>query len=99
MVEAHRAERLMGEIEEAIRVLDRPLRSALRRRIQSTRATVRVSFSSSDGRTLAEAYREGEVLERLDNGGTIVLTARIPEALLGRWNARDGIEVVRQDAA
>jgi len=75
------------------------LRAELRRRIQSTRPTVRVSFPSSDGRTLAEAYREGEVLERLDNGGTIVLTARIPEALLGRWSAQDGIEVVRQDAA
>jgi len=75
------------------------LRTELRRRIQATRPTVRVSFSSSDGRTLAEAYREGEVLERLDDGGTIVLTARVPEALLGRWTAQDGIEVVRQDAA
>ncbi len=75
------------------------LRTELRRRIQSTRPTVRVSFSSSDGRTLAEAYREGEVLERRDNGGTIELTARVPEALLGRWSAQDGIKVVRQDAA
>jgi len=75
------------------------LRTELLRRIQATRPTVRVSFSSSDGRTLAEAYREGEVLERLDDGGTIVLTARVPEALLGRWTAQDGIEVVRQDAA
>ena len=75
------------------------LRSELRRRVQSTRATVRVSFSSADGRTLAEAYREGEVLERTDDGGTIILTARIPVALLGRWTAQDGIDVVRQDAA
>jgi len=75
------------------------LRSELRRRVQSTRATVRVSFSSTDGRTLAEAYREGEVLERTDDGGTIILTARIPVALLGRWTAQDGIDVVRQDAA
>ena len=75
------------------------LRSELRRRVQSTRATVRVSFSSTDGRTLAEAYREGEVLERTDDGGTIILTARIPVALLGRWTAQYGIDVVRQDAA
>ncbi len=77
----------------------RPLREALRAALRDRLTTVRVSIPAADGRLLAEAYREGEVLGREMTNGRIVLTARIPEALLGRWQGQEGIEVSRQDAA
>ncbi len=77
----------------------RPLLEALRAAIRDRLATVRVSFPAADGRTLAEAYREGEVLRRELTNGRIVLTARVPEAVVGRWRGQAGIEVSRQDAA
>ncbi len=75
------------------------LRASLRSIIRSRLATVRISFPAADGRTLAEAYQEGEVLQREMAEGRIVLTARVPEATVGRWRAQDGIEVSRADAA
>ncbi len=75
------------------------LRAVLRDIFRSRLATVRVSFPAADGRTLAEAYQEGEVLQREMAEGRIVLTARVPEATVGRWRAQDGIEVSRADAA
>ncbi|MFQ5689954.1 MAG: GTPase HflX [Gemmatimonadota bacterium] len=76
-----------------------PLREALRDAIRRRLTTVRVSFPVAEGAILAEAYREGEVLERSLSDGRIVLTARVSEALLGRWRGRAGVEVSRQDAA
>lgn len=75
------------------------LREALRREARARRPTVRVELPAADGRTLAEAYREAEVLDRRDEGEVIVLTARAPEAVIGRWRALPGVRVVRQDAA
>jgi GTP-binding protein HflX len=76
-----------------------PLREALRQWIRARRPTVRVVVPVADGRTLAEAYREGEVLSREQNGTEIVLVARVPEAIVGRWEGQDGVRVQRQDAA
>ncbi|HKK28276.1 MAG TPA: GTPase HflX [Gemmatimonadota bacterium] len=75
------------------------LRDVIRARIRSRRPTVRLVLSAGDGRTLAEAYREGEVLSREQNGTEIVITARVPEALVGRWEGQEGLRVDRQDAA
>ena len=76
-----------------------PLREALRAAVRATLETVRVSFPAGDGRTLAEAYRTGEVLAREFVSGRVVLTARVPRAVAGRWRATSGVEVERADAA
>ncbi len=76
-----------------------PLRDEVRRRIRSRRPTVQLVVPVADGRTLAEAYREGEVLSREENGTEIVLVARVPESVVGRWEGQEGLRVVRQDAA
>jgi GTP-binding protein HflX len=75
------------------------LRSALRDGLRARLSTIQVSFPAEDGRTLAEAYREGEVLHREVVEGRTVLTARVPEAVVGRWKVQDGIEVSPEDAA
>ncbi|UCG76254.1 MAG: GTPase HflX [Gemmatimonadota bacterium] len=76
-----------------------PLRAALRARTRASRPTVRVILASEDGGTLAEVYREGEVLERRQNGSRIELTARVPVAVVGRWRRKRGVEVRGSDAA
>jgi GTP-binding protein HflX len=76
-----------------------PLRDAIRQKIRSRRPTVRLTLPVSDGRTLAEAYEAGEVLTREQNGTEIVITARVPEAVVGRWEGRTDLHVHRQDAA
>jgi hypothetical protein len=43
-------------------------------------------------------YREGEVLERRQNGGSIELTARVPAAMVGRWRRKPGVHVTSADA-
>jgi GTP-binding protein HflX len=75
------------------------LRSALRKRVRGLRPTVTVVVPASDGRTLAEAYRLAEILERSETDSTVVLTARAPESLIGRWARKPGVHVIRRDAA
>ena len=75
-----------------------PLRSALRERMRADRPLVRITLAAKDGRTLAEAYREGEVLERRENGDSIELTARVPAAVVGRWRQKEGVHVTDADA-
>ncbi len=75
------------------------LRAALRDRVRELRPTVRVVVPATDGRTLAEAYRLAEVLERQETDSTVVLMARAPESVIGRWARSPGIEVTRPDAA
>ncbi len=69
-----------------------PLRDTLLRMVRELRPDVRVVLSSSQGGILAEIYREGEVLEREDNGAEIVLRARLPASTLGRLRSR-GVKV------
>ena len=75
------------------------LRDLLRERVRATRPTVELTVPAADGRTLAEAYREGEVLDRRQEGTEIIVTARVPEAVLGRWESQESLRVKRRDAA
>ncbi|MBV9772489.1 MAG: GTPase HflX [Gemmatimonadetes bacterium] len=65
-----------------------PLRELLLQRVREMRPDVRITLSSSQGGVLAEIYREGEVLERQDNGSEINLRARLPASTLGRLRSR-----------
>ncbi|MDT8436535.1 MAG: GTPase HflX [Gemmatimonadota bacterium] len=76
-----------------------PLRAALRARARAERPTVEIAVPVTDGRTLAKAYREAEVLDRRQDGGEIVLTARVPPALIGRLRRLPGVRVTGRDAA
>jgi hypothetical protein len=46
----------------------------------------------TDGRLLAELYRETEVLVQRSEDGTMLLTARVEAPLLGRLR-REGVDV------
>jgi GTPase len=65
-----------------------PLRQALRRYVRARRAEVRVHLPASEGKALAQIYRECEVLDRQDEGEVIHLRARMPRALVGRLRQR-----------
>ncbi len=70
-----------------------PLRNELLQRLRRLRPTVRLEIPVTDGKTLAEAYREAEILERREEELTVELTARVPVANLGRWRNRPGVRV------
>jgi GTPase len=65
-----------------------PLRDALRERVRERLAEVRIDLPASQGAILAEIYREGEVLDREDDGATIHLRVRLPVPALGRLQQR-----------
>jgi GTPase len=65
-----------------------PLRDALRDRVRDRLSEVRIDLPASQGAMLAEIYREGEVLEREDDGATIHLRVRLPGPALGRLRQR-----------
>lgn len=71
-----------------------PLRATLVARVRGKLHDVRLHLPSRDGETLAALYREGEVLEREDNGALIDVRVRVPDALLGRLRQREGIQVL-----
>ncbi|MDX1395078.1 MAG: GTPase HflX [Gemmatimonadota bacterium] len=75
------------------------LREAIREAVRSTLETVRISIPAADGRTVAEAYREGEVLAEEVVSGRVVLVARVPVDVAGRWRATSGLLVEEGDAA
>lgn len=64
------------------------LRSFLHEEVRERRPTVRLEIATSDGQSLATVYREGEVLERMQNGTRIEVVARLPEATVGRLRQR-----------
>lgn len=70
-----------------------PLRHLLRERVQSTKPQVRISLPASNGAVLAEIYREGEVLDREDDGSAIRLRVRLPPAMLGRLRQQPEVEI------
>ena len=70
-----------------------PLFETLKARLRARLAHVVVHISSSDGETVAEVYREAEVLARTDEDSTVSLTARVPAPLLGRLATRSGVRV------
>ena len=58
---------------------------------------MRLEIAVTDGRTLAEAYRAGEILERIDRDMNVVLVARLPVATLGRWRGKPTVRVTLLD--
>ena len=69
------------------------LRDTLRARAQNRLARVVVRIPVADGRTIAALYREGKVIERVDDRMEVTLTVRVPSELLGRLAARAGITI------
>ncbi|HSU15239.1 GTPase HflX [Longimicrobium sp.] len=69
-----------------------PLRELLRDEARKRRPDVHLTLRSDQGALLAEIYREGEVLEREDEGAEIRIRARLPDSTLGRLRSR-GVEV------
>ena len=74
-----------------------PLRAALQTAMRARLETVRVRLPAGDGVRLAEAYREGEVLERVYEADRIVILARLPAVVAGRWR-ESGLAVEEADA-
>lgn len=72
----------------------RELRDVLLGEMRKQRPEVRLQIPYTDGEALATVYREGEVLERSEDGGASVeLVARLPLATLGRLRTRSGVVV------
>jgi GTPase len=71
----------------------RALLEAMLARARQRNPRVRVALSAADGELLAAVHREGEVLESERNGVRIHLTARLPEALVGRLRREPEVEL------
>ncbi|MCI0435689.1 MAG: GTPase HflX [Gemmatimonadetes bacterium] len=69
------------------------LLSLLRDELRARRPAFRVDLPVEDGEALAMVYREGEVLERQENGALISVVARLSVAALGRLQRRAGVDV------
>ena len=69
------------------------LRTLLHEELREQRPEVHVVLPSSDGEALATLYREGEVIKREDVDGNIDLLVRMPPALLGKLQRREGVNV------
>lgn len=69
------------------------LLDALRVRVRARFPRVRMELPVADGEMLAAVHREGEVLDSQTEGEIIRLTARLPEALLGRIRQQAGVVV------
>ncbi|MBI4514139.1 MAG: GTPase HflX [Gemmatimonadetes bacterium] len=72
------------------------LLAALKEEIRRQRPTVVLAVPVTDGGSIAEVYRQGEVLERSENGTHMLLTARLTAAAVGRLRARPGVSVLAQ---
>jgi GTP-binding protein HflX len=98
----HRASGLFGpHILSSVREvggLD-ALRDRLQEHARKFRPTVQIILEASDGKTLAEAYRETEVIDRRYEGTKVVLTARAPKAVIGRWKQHPGVRVTAEGAS
>jgi GTP-binding protein HflX len=69
------------------------LKETLLARIRVRLAHVVVRLSSSDGEGLAALYRQGEVLDRVDEGEVVDVTVRLPRAIADMLAARPGAQV------
>jgi GTP-binding protein HflX len=69
------------------------IRDTLRARVRSRLARIIISIPVADGEAIATVYREGEVMDRSDESLRVSLTARVPQGLLGRLHAREGIVI------
>jgi GTP-binding protein HflX len=70
-----------------------PLRARLLDEVRQGRPEVHLRIPAADGETIASIYRDGEVLRREEEGTTVDLVARLPQAVLGRLRRRDGVTV------
>jgi GTPase len=61
-----------------------PLRRSLEAATRGRRPVTRIRVSVSDGKTLAEIHKSGEVLNQEVDGEWMVVTARVDEMLAGR---------------
>jgi GTP-binding protein HflX len=73
------------------------LKQVLLDELRKQRPEVRLEIPYADGEALATVYREGEVLRRDEDGGSIGIVARLPLATLGRLRNRSGIVVTARD--
>ena len=64
-----------------------PLRAALLDRAHEQRPVMEFRIPASDGRTLAELHREGEVVEQRSEEAELVVRARVSPALAGKLRA------------
>jgi len=71
-----------------------PLIEAMRARVRQRYPRVELSLPAAGGELLASLHREGEVLEQRGNGARIRVTARLPEAFLGRLRQEPDVEVM-----
>jgi GTP-binding protein HflX len=69
------------------------LRETLKARLRARLAHVIVRVSATDGDTLATLHREGEVLDRAEEGDVMEVRVRLPRAVMGRLAGRDGVEI------
>jgi GTPase len=69
------------------------LRDVLLSEMRKQRPEVRLRIPYADGEAIATVYREGEVLGREEDGASVGLLARLPQATLGRLRSRAGVVV------
>jgi GTP-binding protein HflX len=67
------------------------LKSALLDAVLASRPVVELRVPISDGRLLAEVYREAEVLDRRSDDGALVLRVRAEPEAVGRLKARGAV--------
>jgi 50S ribosomal subunit-associated GTPase HflX len=73
------------------------LRSALRNRTRAEHPTIELEIPVTDGKTLAQAYREAEVLGRTDTDARVRVLVRASRALIGAWEQQPEIRVLHHD--
>jgi GTP-binding protein HflX len=69
------------------------LRDTLLARLLARLSHVVVHLPVEDGEGIASVYREGDVVGRVDDDATVVITARLPPALVGRLARRKGVVI------
>ena len=70
-----------------------PLRRALQAAIRARRPLSEIRLSPADGRLLAAIHRDGEVVDQRADGTTMIVHARVDDALAGRLRSA-GAEVL-----
>ena len=71
-----------------------PLRAKLRESVREQRPMVQLVLAAGDGGTLAEIYREGEVIASEERGARVQVTVRLPREIVGRLRSRDGVSLI-----
>ena len=70
-----------------------PLKNEILKRLRRQRPTVVVEIPVTNGKALAEAYEETEILDRTDGETAVTLRARVPTEILGRWRGSPDVKV------